>query len=113
MGGFQSEEKNAYIADLMRYPLLILDDFGMERQTEYALEQVFNVIDARYRSGRPLIITTNLSLAELKTPKSREHARIYDRILEMCQPVNFGSNGRRADFARDKMKRAAELLRGD
>jgi DNA replication protein DnaC len=60
MGGFQSEEKNAYISDLMRYPLLILDDFGMERQTEYALEQIFNVIDARYRSGKPLIITTNL-----------------------------------------------------
>jgi len=113
MGGFQSEEKNAYISDLMRYPLLILDDFGMERQTEYALEQVFNVIDARYRSGKPLIITTNLSLAELKEPKTREQARIYDRILEMCQPVNFGSEGRRPDLARDKAKRAAELLQGD
>lgn len=113
MGGFQREEKNTYIDDLMRYPLLILDDFGMERQTEYALEQVFNVIDARYRSGKPLIITTNLSLAELNTPKSREHTRIYDRILEMCQPVNFGSNGRRSNYARDKMKRAAELLRDD
>lgn len=111
MGGFQSEEKNTYIDNLMQYPLLILDDLGMERQTEYALEQVFNVIDARYRSGKPLIITTNLSLAELKAPKSREHSRIYDRILEMCQPVNFGSVGRRADFAMDKMKRAAELLR--
>ena len=76
MGGFQSEEKNAYISDLMRYPLLILDDFGMERQTEYALEQVFNVIDARYRSGKPLIITTNLSLTELNAPKSLDHTRI-------------------------------------
>ncbi len=110
IGGYQSEDKNAFIADLMRYPLLILDDVGMERQTEYAMEQVFNVIDARYRSGMPLIITTNLSLAELKTPKSRDHARIYDRILEMCQPVNFGNQGRRADLARDKMRRAAELL---
>lgn len=110
IGGYQSEEKNSFIADLMRYPLLILDDVGMERQTEYALEQVFNVIDARYRSGMPLIITTNLSLAELKDPKSRDHARIYDRILEMCQPVNFGNQGRRANLARDKMRRAAELL---
>lgn len=107
IGGYQS---NSFIADLMRYPLLILDDVGMERQTEYAMEQVFNVIDARYRSGMPLIITTNLSLAELKAPKSRDHARIYDRILEMCQPVNFGNQGRRADLARDKMRRAAELL---
>lgn len=110
IGGYQSEDKNSFIADLMRYPLLILDDVGMERQTEYALEQIFNVIDARYRSGMPLIITTNLSLAELKAPKSRDHARIYDRILEMCQPVNFGNQGRRADLARNKMRRAAELL---
>lgn len=113
MGGFQREEKNAYINDLMRYPLLILDDFGMERQTEYALEQVFNVIDARYRSGKPLIITTNLSMAELNAPKTLEHKRIYDRIMEMCQPVNFGNNGRRADRAKEKMARAAELLRGN
>jgi len=110
IGGYQSEDKNNYISDLMRYPLLILDDVGMERQTEYAMEQVFNVIDARYRSGMPLIITTNLSLAELKAPKSRDHARIYDRILEMCQPVNFGNQGRRADIAQGKMRRAAELL---
>lgn len=110
MGGYLSEDKNSFISDLMCYPLLILDDVGMERQTEYALEQVFNVIDARYRSGKPLIITTNLSLAELKDPSSRDYARIYDRILEMCQPLNFGSQGRRSDLAQDKMRRAAELL---
>ena len=113
LGGFQSEEKNDYISDLMRYPLLILDDFGMERQTEYALEQVFNVIDARYRSGKPLVITTNLSLEELNAPKSLEHKRIFDRVKEMCQPVNFGSNGRRTERARAKMRVAAELLRGE
>ena len=113
MGGFQSEEKNTYIADLMRYPLLILDDFGMERQTEYAMEQVFNIIDARYRSGKPLIITTNLSLTELNAPKSLEHKRIYDRIKEMCQPLNFGSNGRRTERAHEKMRVAVELLSGE
>lgn len=113
MGGFQSEEKNAYISDLMRYPLLILDDFGMERQTEYALEQVFNIIDARYRSGKPLIITTNLSFAELNAPKSLEHKRIYDRIKEMCQPLYFGSNGRRAERAQEKRRIAEDLLRGE
>lgn len=112
-GGFQSEEKNTYIANLMQYPLLILDDFGMERQTEYALEQVFNVIDARYRSGKPLIITTNLSMAEINNPKSLEQKRIYDRIKEMCQPLNFGSNGRRLDRSQEKMRKAAELLKAD
>ena len=56
------EGRNEYISRLCRYPLLILDDFGMERGTEYGLEQVFNVIDSRYRSGKPLIVTTNLTL---------------------------------------------------
>lgn len=113
LGGFQSETKNIYIADLMRYPLLILDDFGMERQTEYALEQVFNVIDARYRTGKPLIITTNLSFSDLNAPNSLEHKRIYDRILEMCQPVNFGEKGRRSECAREKLALASDLLRSD
>ena len=70
------EGRNQYIARLCRYPLLILDDFGMERGTEYGLEQVYNVIDSRYRSGKPLIVTTNLSLDELQHPQDTPHARI-------------------------------------
>ena len=58
------EGRNEYIARLCRYHLLIIDDFGMERGTEYGLEQVYNVIDSRYRSGKPLIVTTNLTLEE-------------------------------------------------
>ena len=80
------EGRNEYISRLCRYPLLIIDDFGMERGTEYGLEQVYNVIDSRCRSGKPLIVTTNLSLAELQNPQDTPHARIYDRLLEMCCP---------------------------
>ena len=32
------------------------------KRQEYGLEQVYNVIDSRYRSGKPLIVTTNLTL---------------------------------------------------
>ncbi len=111
--GSRGGEKNTYIENLMQYPLLILDDFGIERQTEWALEQIFNVIDARYRSKKPLIITTNLSMVELNSPKSLAHKRIYRRIKEMCQPLNFGSDGRRTDIAKEKMKALADLLGGD
>ena len=65
------EGRNEYIEHLCRFPLLILDDFGMERGTEYGLEQVYNVIDSRYRSRKPLIVTTNLSL--YGTAKSTGH----------------------------------------
>lgn len=74
---------------LCSYPLLIIDDFGIERGTEYALEQVYNIIDARYRSKKPLIVTTNLTLTDLKNPQDVAHARIYDRLRIHVQPHLF------------------------
>ena len=109
---FQSVDRNQYIGDLMKYPLLILDDFGMERKTEFANEQIFNIIDERYRSGKPLIVTTNIPLASLKAPDSLEMSRICDRLLEMCTPVSFRDKGRRQAKAAAKMQRAAEFLQG-
>ena len=104
------EGRNEYISRLCSFPLLILDDFGMERGTEYGLEQVYNVIDSRYRSGRPLIVTTNLTLEELQNPEDTAHARIYDRLIEMCSPVRFtGSNFRKAT-AQEKMERLKTLM---
>lgn len=104
------EGRNEYISRLCRYPLLILDDFGMERGTEYGLEQVYNVIDSRYRSEKPLIITTNLSLDELNNPPDTAHKRIYDRVIEMCTPVCCtGENFRRA-AAQKKMEQMKKLL---
>lgn len=84
--------RNAYIERLNRCRLLILDDFGMERGTEYGLEQIYNVIDSRYRSGSPLIVTTNLTLTQLKNPPDTAHGRIYDRVMEMCAPLPWNDN---------------------
>ncbi len=46
----------------------MIDDLGGERSTEYVMKQMFFVTDSRYRSRGPMIITTNLKLAELKSP---------------------------------------------
>ena len=106
------KDRNEYISRLCSFPLLILDDFGMERGTEYGLEQVYNVVDSRYRSGKPLIVTTNLTLEELQNPEDTAHARIYDRLTEMCCPVCItGENFRKAK-AREKMERLKMLLNG-
>ena len=104
------EGRNDYIARLCRAPLLILDDFGMERGTEYGLEQVYNVIDSRYRSRRPLIVTTNLSLQDLQHPQDTAHARIYDRLLEMCAPIRFSGENFRKATAQDKLTRLKNLM---
>ena len=38
------------------------------------------MIDSRYRSGKPLIVTTNLTLDDLHNPEDTAHSRIYDRL---------------------------------
>ena len=47
-------DKNEYIKNLNKNTLLIIDDFGMERDTPFALEQIYNVIDSRYTASKPL-----------------------------------------------------------
>ena len=89
---------------------LILDDFGMERGTEYGLEQVFNVIDSRYRSGKPLIVTTNLTLDDLRNPEDTAHSRIYDRLISMCVPVRFTGENFRQETAQRKMESLKKLI---
>ena len=97
--GMFSEDRADFIASFDEYDLLIIDDLGVERSTEYAMEQMFFVIDSRYRSRRPMIITTNLKLAELKNPPDLAHARIYDRILERCAPILFDGKNFREENA--------------
>ncbi len=104
LGGMFREERAAFLDSLGDYDLLIIDDLGAVRGTEYALEQVFNVIDTRYRSGKPLIVTTNLKLAELKHPPDVAHARIYGRVLERCAPILFdGKDFREGNAANTKI----------
>lgn len=111
LAALQSEEDRVrYIDELNRYKLLVIDDLGVERQSDYALEQVFSVINARYKSGLPLILTTNLSLDEIKNPKDIRYGRIYDRILEMCIPINFTGNSRRAEISKTKVEEARRIL---
>ena len=104
------EWRNEYIERLCRFSLLIIDDFGMERGTEYGLEQVYNVIDSRYRSGKPLIVTTNLTLDSLQNPQDTAHARIYDRLLEMCAPILFTGENFRKQTATEKLDRLKGML---
>ena len=89
---------------------LIIDDLGAERNTEYALEQMFSIIDSRYRCNKPLIVTTNLKLDELKRPPDLAHARIYDRILERCAPILFAGKNFREDNAASTKAVARQII---
>lgn len=111
LGGIYSGEKNEYLKSLNRYQLLIIDDLGVERDTPYVLETVYLVIDERYKSGKPFIITTNLSLEKLQNPADLEHGRIYDRIMERCIPVAFSGKNYRTGKGRANMESASGILK--
>ena len=110
MGAMYSDERYRYIASFNRFSLLIIDDLGIERNTEYALEQVYAVIDERYKAGLPLIITTNLTISQLRNPEDVAHARIYSRILEMCTPVHVPGLDRRTAIGKSKQELVKEVL---
>lgn len=104
-------DESEFMAKINSPRLLIIDDLGTERNTEYALEKVYNVIDSRYRVKKPLILTTNLSLQEMQDTPDIRYKRIYDRIFEMCYPVRAaGRSWREQEAARrfDKMKKLME-----
>lgn len=105
--------RQEYINSLNRYALLIIDDLGAERQSEYMQEQVFNIVDARYRSGLPMIITTNLTIKQLTEPSVIGFARIYDRLLERCHPIELAGGSRRISKGRADYKQTKKLLKGD
>ena len=103
-------DKQDYIDEINSNSLLILDDLGIERDTPFAREQVYNIIDARYRAGLPMIITTNLTMDKIKSTQDIENMRIYDRILERCFPIEFNGENRRRKAIRESYGDMKSLL---
>lgn len=109
-GGF-TLDRNEYIEQITNPALLILDDFGIERNTEYALEQIYNVINARYLKARPTIITTNLNFKDIEQEQEDIMlGRIYSRIIEMCLPLRVIGLDRRKIQSKEKLKKAQNLM---
>ena len=104
------EGRQEYLDSFNRCPLLILDDLGMESKSEYMQEIVYSVIDARYKAGLPLIVTTNLTSEQLKNPNEITQQRIYSRILEMCIPVKVEGNDKRREKCKDSFAELSEVL---
>lgn len=102
--------KQRYLDDFNRLDLLVIDDLAAERDTSYMHEMVFSIIDARYRSGKPLIVTSNLTKADLMTPGSIERQRTYSRLFEMCVPVEVKGGDRRKKKLHDDSADMARLL---
>jgi len=81
------------VEELCNIPFLMLDDFGVQRNTDWALEMLYNLVDARYADERFTIITTNKPLDEIQ---QLSEGRIYSRLMEMCKIIDMESLDYRA-----------------
>lgn len=104
------EGKQEYIERMVSYPLLIIDDLGAERETPAMFELVYDIINARYSTGRPLIVTTNVPFEEIKEPQEIKYKRIYDRVLEICHPIKMDGPSQRREAVKANYADRKKLL---
>ncbi len=104
------DRESDIIARMNSAKLVIFDDLGAERSTDYALEKVYNIIDSRYRRKLPMIVTTNLTIEEMKSETDRRYTRIYDRVFEVCYPMQFTGVSWRKKAANSRFKEMERLL---
>lgn len=100
-----SEGEQEVIKALNNAELLIIDDLGVEKNTEWSISKLYDIIDNRYRNNLPIIITTNHSMEELRI---KYGIRTVDRLNEVC--INIEYKGR--SLRKDKGLENVNILRG-
>ena len=89
---YESAEK--ILAKIRKVDLLVLDDLGSTALNDYTTDKIFEIVDERYRSGKPLIVTTNLNPDEAWN-SGIGMRRIFDRLRERCRHVVMDGESRR------------------
>ncbi|HIT08160.1 MAG TPA: DNA replication protein, partial [Candidatus Merdivicinus faecavium] len=80
--------------------------------TSFGKERVFDVVNKRLLTGKPMIVTTNIPLSVMRKATDLDERRIYDRVLEVCVPIRFNGESFRRGNAAENIRRAAEILNG-
>lgn len=98
---FDSDSDESYATlrkRLASADLLHLDDVGAEQQTEWVLEQLYSIVNERYEDGKSILITTNLTIDELRAQVTD---RTVSRLAEMCDQYPLFGPDRRREFVPD------------
>lgn len=88
-----------FAADAHRLPVLVLDDLGVEKPTEWACGQLYGIVDHRYENGLPTIFVSNYGPDALAARLGRDDAvvggRIVSRMAEGAIKFEFRGEDRR------------------
>lgn len=92
------------LADLRKVPLLLVDDLGVAKNSEWVEDVTYRLVNGRYEQMMPSIFTSNLAVDQLRDALGD---RIASRLAETCiRVVLTGEDRRRA-------KPAATLADGE
>jgi DNA replication protein DnaC len=92
----RSERSHVGLLDrLTAVDLLHVDDVGAERTTDWVLEELYSIVNARYEDERSMVITTNLDYDDLCTQIT---ARTASRLAEMCDQLPLDGADRRVEL---------------
>lgn len=89
------DNRQAVLDELNDYDLVVIDDLGTEYDSKFMQSMIFEILDSRYRSGLPLVVTSNLTLSDLENVGSDILQRAYSRLMEMCFPLEVKGFNRR------------------
>jgi len=96
---FDDSSQRSYVDLLERLgavDLLHIDDLGAERTSDWVLEQLYSLINARYEDRRSLVVTTNLDYEQLR---EQIGPRTVSRLVEICgDPLPLYGRDRRMDL---------------
>lgn len=113
---WDADSKQQVYNEIAAYDLLVIDDLGKERDSEYVSEIVMNVIEMRCRNGKPVIVTTNLTPNDLTNPQENNSRklirkkRVYSRLYKMTIPVKYNGIDRRLSIMEKNHADVKELL---
>ena len=105
-------DHSVVLKDIEEAELVVIDDLGVERESSFGQEKIFEVMDTRIKSGKPLIVTTNLKPQDFKEG-GVACRRVYDRILGVCHPIGFLGKSLRIKEAKERREAVARILEGE
>ena len=76
--GSEESEQNA-IQFFIRPDLLVIDEIGVQRGSEYESDMLFDIVNERYEALKPMILIANLTIQEMRQAVGD---RVYDRMRE-------------------------------
>jgi DNA replication protein DnaC len=93
----RADRSHVHLLDrLTAVDLLHIDDVGAERTTDWVLEELYSIVNARYEDGRSIVITTNILDREALCEQITE--RTVSRLTEMCDELPLLGHDRRMDL---------------